>query len=87
MLNQMSIEQEQLARKRQRMKDIFNSRFTLTILSKLYHGYIPSQIAEQLGITPQGIHYHTDKMVEAICKDASSGGTKWKLTEKGIFYF
>jgi DNA-binding MarR family transcriptional regulator len=81
----MSIEQEQLARKRQKMKDIFNSHFTLLILSKLHQCYRPSQIAEQLGVTPQGIHYHTDRMVGAqlICKDASSGGIKWKLTEKG----
>jgi hypothetical protein len=68
------------------MKDIFNSHFTLTILSKLHQGYRPSQIAAQLGKTPQDIYYHTEKMIEAdlICKDKSSG-IKWKLTEKGTF--
>jgi hypothetical protein len=68
------------------MKDIFNSHFTLTILSKLCQGFRPSQIAAQLRVTPQDIHYHTDKMVDAqlIYKDAS-GGIKWRLTEKGRF--
>jgi DNA-binding MarR family transcriptional regulator len=68
------------------MKEIFSSHFTLTILSKLHRCYKPSQIADQLGVTPQDIHYHTNKMVEAqlIYKDASSG-IKWRLTEKGKF--
>ena len=47
------------------MKGFFNSHFILTILSKLYQGYRPSQIAPQLGVTPQGIYYHTEKMIEA----------------------
>jgi DNA-binding MarR family transcriptional regulator len=68
------------------MKDIFNSHFTLPILSKLYQGYRPSQIATQLGKTPQGVYHHTEKMIEAdlIYRDKSSG-IKWKLTEKGTF--
>jgi hypothetical protein len=68
------------------MKGIFNSHFTLTILSKLYKGYRPSQIAAQLGVTPQDIHYHTDRMVHAdlIYKDTSNA-IKWRLTEKGRF--
>src|SRR5215217_4173087 len=69
-----------------KMKDIFNSHFTLAILSKLYQGYRPSQIAAQLGVTSQNIHYHTDRMIDAdlIYKDTSNG-IKWKLTEKGLF--
>ena len=68
------------------MKDIFNSHFTLAILSKLYQGYRPSQIAAQLRVTSQDIHYHTDRMVDAglIYKDTSNG-IKWKLTQKGLF--
>jgi hypothetical protein len=67
-------------------KRIFNSHFTLAILSKLYQGYRPSQIATQLGVTPQDIYYHTDRMVDAdlLYKDTSNG-IKWKLTEKGSF--
>jgi hypothetical protein len=68
------------------MKDIFSSHFTLPILSKLYRGYRPSQIATQLGVTPQDIHHHTCRMVDAdlIYKDTSNG-IKWKLTQKGLF--
>jgi hypothetical protein len=68
------------------MKGIFSSHFTLTILSKLYQGYRPSQIAAQLRVTPQDIYYHTEKMIGAdlIYKDKSSS-IKWKLTEKGTF--
>jgi predicted transcriptional regulator len=68
------------------MKDIFNSHFTLTILTKLHQGYRPSQIAAQLRVTPQDIHYHTGRMIDAdfIYKDTSNA-IKWRLTEKGTF--
>jgi len=68
------------------MKDIFNSHFILAILSKLYQGYRPSQIAAQLKVTPQDIHYHINRMIDAdlIYKDTSNG-IKWKLTQKGLF--
>jgi DNA-binding MarR family transcriptional regulator len=67
-------------------KNIFSSHFTFTILSKLSQAYRPSQIATQLGVTPQAIYYHTDRMVEAdlIHKDISNG-IKWTLTDKGKF--
>ena len=67
-------------------KNIFSSLFTFTILSKLSQAYRPSQIAAQLGVTPQDIYYHTNRMVDAglILKDISNG-IKWTLTDKGIF--
>jgi hypothetical protein len=67
-------------------KNIFSSHFTFTILSKLFQGYRPSQIATQLGVTAQDIYYQTERMVEAdlIHKDTSNG-IKWTLTDKGIF--
>jgi DNA-binding MarR family transcriptional regulator len=67
-------------------KNIFSSHFTFTILSKLSQGYRPSQIATQLGVTPQDIYYHTDRMIDAglIFKDTSNG-IKWTLTDKGKF--
>jgi hypothetical protein len=67
-------------------KNIFNHRFTFRILAKLKAGFRPSQIAEPLGTSPQDIHYHTERMIEAslIYKDKSNG-IKWKLTEKGEF--
>jgi hypothetical protein len=67
-------------------KNILNSSFTFPILSKLYNGYKPSQIAAQLGLTPQGINYHTNNLVNInlIYKDTKNG-IRWKLTEKGLF--
>jgi DNA-binding MarR family transcriptional regulator len=46
------------------------------------------QIAEQLHVTPQDIHYHTERMVKfgLLCKDVdTSTGIRWNLTEKGKF--
>jgi hypothetical protein len=67
-------------------KNIFSSHFTFAILSKLSQGYRPSQISTQLGVTPQDIYYHTDRMIDAglIFKDTSNG-IRWTLTDKGIF--
>ena len=60
--------------------------FTFYMLSKISNGYRPSQIAEQLDVTPQDIHYHIGRMIQAdlIYKDKSNG-IRWKLTEKGFF--
>jgi hypothetical protein len=68
-------------------KNILNSNFTFRILSKMYDGYRPSQIAEQFGVKPQAIHYHTGRMSEANLihkyKDGN-GRIKWKVEEKGL---
>jgi hypothetical protein len=71
-----------------RSKNIFNSHFTLPILSKLYQGYRPSQIAGQLRVTPQDINYHTEKMIDAdlIAKDRDKNNRiRWRVKEKGLF--
>jgi predicted transcriptional regulator len=61
--------------KYRKSKNIFSSSFTFAILSKLFQDYRPSQIAAQLGVTPQDINYHTGRMVDAdlIYKDKSNG--------------
>jgi DNA-binding MarR family transcriptional regulator len=65
-------------------KNIFNSNFTFRILAKIQSGFRPSQIAGQLGVTPQDIHYHTEKMVKAdLITKGTANGIKWDLTEKG----
>ena len=38
--------------------------FAFPILLRIYHGYRPSQIAEQLGISPQLINYYTDNLID-----------------------
>jgi hypothetical protein len=67
-------------------KDIFNPIFTFPILSKLYNGYRPAQIAAQLGVTPQAINYHTDNMVDAgLIRKDKGNGIRWVVEEKGLF--
>jgi hypothetical protein len=67
-------------------KNIFNHHFTFTILSKISSGYKPSQIAEQLGLSSQSIHYHIARMIQAnLISKETSNGVRWKLTEKGLF--
>jgi DNA-binding MarR family transcriptional regulator len=69
-------------------KNIFNSRFTFAILSKIFNGYRPAKIAEQLHISPQRLNYHTDRLIEAdlISKDNDEyNGITWRLTDKGLF--
>jgi predicted transcriptional regulator len=68
----------------QKIKNIFNSSFTLRILAKIQAGYRPTNIADQLKITPQRLHYHTDKLIESglIRKNNDSS---WSLTQKGSF--
>ena len=54
---------------------------------KIYHGYKPSQIAEQLGISPQLINYYTDNLIDLklIEKLGDRHGLVWKLTSRGLF--
>jgi hypothetical protein len=72
--------------KARKNKDILNSSFTLPILSKLYSGYRPAQIAGQLGITPQAIKYHTDNMIDArLIRKVIGERIQWVVEEKGLF--
>ena len=67
-------------------KNILNSSFTLSILSKLFSGYRPAQIADQLGVTPQAINYHTDNMIEAgLIRKDKGNRIRWIIEEKGLF--
>jgi hypothetical protein len=49
-----------------RIEDILNSKYTFLILSKIYHGYRPSQIGKQLRISPQLVYYHMDNLKKEI---------------------
>ena len=67
-------------------KNILNSSFTLPILSKLFSGYRPAQIADQLGVTPQAVKYHTDNMIEAgLIRKDKCNRIRWVIEEKGLF--
>lgn len=69
------------------VKNVLNSSFTFPILSKIYSGYRPSQIAEQLKKSPQLLNYYTDRLccIGLISKDKEEDGIVWRLTEKGLF--
>ena len=67
-------------------KDILNSSFTFLILSKLYNGYRPSQIAGQLKITSQAVNYHTNKMIRAgLIRKVKGSRIGWVIEQKGLF--
>lgn len=67
-------------------KNILNSSFTFPILSKLFNGYRPAQIAAQLGVTPQAVNYHTDNMVHAgLIRKDKGNGIRWVVETKGLF--
>jgi predicted transcriptional regulator len=69
------------------VKNVLNSSFTFPILSKIYGGYRPSQIAEHLKKSPQLLNYYTDRLCSTglISKDKEGDGIVWRLTEKGLF--
>jgi hypothetical protein len=72
--------------KARKNKDILNSGFTFLILSKLYSGYRPAQIATQLGITPQAVKYHTDNMIGAgLIRKDKGDRIRWVIEQKGLF--
>lgn len=80
--------QKMIEDKSRKNKKIFSSSFTFPILSKLFQGYRPSQIAGQLRVTPQDINYHTEKMIDAhlIAKDRDKNNRiRWRVKEKGLF--
>ena len=67
-------------------KNILNSSFTLSILSKLFSGYRPAQIADQLGVTPQAVKYHTDNIIVAgLIRKDKGNRIRWVIEEKGLF--
>jgi hypothetical protein len=72
--------------KKNRSKNILSTAFNFILLSKLYNGYRPAQIATQLGVSPQAIKYHTDILIEAnLIRKDTANGIQWKLTEKGLY--
>ena len=70
-----------------RIKDILNPKYTFLILSKIYQGYRPSQIAGQLHISPQLVKYHMDNLIalDLIVKSGGKQGIRWDLTTRGLF--
>jgi hypothetical protein len=63
-----------------------DSKYRL-ILSKIYYGYRPSEIAKQLGVSVQNVKYYTDNLMDLklINKEGHRSGITWKVTERGLF--
>jgi hypothetical protein len=57
------------------------------VLSKIYSGFRPAEIAKQLRMSPQSIKYNTDKLLDLglISKKGDKSGIVWRVTERGSF--
>jgi hypothetical protein len=69
------------------LEQVAESQYALRILSGIHRGYRPSQIPEQLGISPQLINYYTENLIaiNLIEKVGGRYGLICKLTPRGIF--
>jgi DNA-binding transcriptional ArsR family regulator len=70
-----------------KIRGVANSPYTLRILSGIYTGYRPSQIAKQLGISPQSLNYHMDKITDLGLIERAGNRERigWGLTDRGLF--
>lgn len=68
-------------------KHLLTSRYGLRILARVHSGYRPSQIAEQLHISPQNVNYYITILtnLNLIEKLDDGEGISWKVTERGLF--
>ncbi|MGH9977903.1 MAG: hypothetical protein ACRD8Z_19020 [Nitrososphaeraceae archaeon] len=69
----------------EKTRHTFSSNYSIAILSKIYQGFRPIQIAKHFGVSPQLIKYHMDKLddLNLIEKIGNRQGISWVLTEKG----
>jgi hypothetical protein len=70
-----------------RIQHLLTSKYGLRILARIYSGYRPSQIAEQLHISVQNVNYYTTILTDLnfIEKLGGRKGISWKVTERGLF--
>jgi len=74
-------------RDKRRIRTVLNDSKYRLILSKIYYGYRPSEIAKQLGMSVQNMNYYTGNLrdLRLISKEGDKSGIAWKVTEKGLF--
>ena len=74
-------------RDKRRIRTVLNDSKYRLILSKIYYGYRPTEIAKQLGMSVQNVKYYTDKLMDLrlISKEGGKSGITWKVTERGLF--
>jgi hypothetical protein len=73
-------------RKRRIRTAIYDSKHRL-VLSKIYFGFRPAEIAKQLRMSPQNINYYIGNLMDLnlISKEGDKSGISWKVTERGLF--
>ena len=74
-------------RDKRRIRTVLNDSKYRLILSKIYYGYRPSEIAKQLGMSVQNMNYYTGNLMDLslISKEGDQSGIVWKVTERGLF--
>ena len=72
---------------KRRIRTILDDSKYRLILSKIYYGYRPTEIAKQLGMSVQNVNYYTDKLMDLqlISKEGGKSGITWKVTDRGSF--
>jgi hypothetical protein len=72
---------------KRRIRTVLDDSKYRLILSKIYYGYRPSEIAKQLGMSVQNMNYYTGNLMDLslISKEGDQSGIVWKVTERGLF--
>jgi hypothetical protein len=72
---------------KRRIKAVLDDSKYRLILSKIYYGHRPIEIAKQLGMSVQNVKYYTDNLMDLrlISKEGGRSGIAWKVTERGLF--
>jgi hypothetical protein len=70
-----------------RIRNVLNSFEYRLVLSKIHHGYRPSQIADQIHISRQSLNYYMNNLIKLnlIEKLGDRSGISWRLTDRGEF--
>jgi hypothetical protein len=74
-------------KRKRRIRTVLNDSKYRLVLSKIYSGFRPAEIAKQLGMSPQSIKYYTGNLLDLrlISKEGAKSGIAWKVTERGLF--
>jgi predicted transcriptional regulator len=72
---------------KKRTKAVLDGSIYRLILSKIYYGYRPSEIAKQLGMSAQNMNYYKGNLMNLglIRKEGDRSGIAWRVTERGSF--
>jgi predicted transcriptional regulator len=74
-------------KRKRRIRTVLDDSKNRLVLSKIYFGFRPAEIARQLGMSAQNIKYYTSNLMDLnlINKEGDKSGITWKVTERGLF--